>query len=155
MCYFFCYSSPNWDESLFVPLTNHRIKISSPHSRRPSLPAPPPHGQAHLCLSVSVTHMSLHPACQSPTKFPGSQYIWQYFISDLRISERISVQAGSLAWKFRSVWKARRLHDVGALQYPPVLLYPLSLFPLLSVVDLAVSGCLTQHWVTPQGAKYS
>lgn len=120
MCYFFCYSSPNWHESLFVPLTNHRIKISSPHSRRPSLPAPPPHGQAHLCLSVSVTHMSLHPACQSPTKFPGSQYIWQYFISDLRISERISVQAGSLAWKFRSVWKARRLHDVGALQYPPV-----------------------------------
>lgn len=125
----------------------------------PPPPAPPPLGPAHSCLSVSVTHTSSRSACQSPTKFPGSQYIWQYFISDLRISERISVQAGSLAWKCRSVWKARSLHDAGALHYTPPPFFPSyiipSLSPSLSVVDLAVSGCLTQHWVTPQGAKYS
>jgi hypothetical protein len=40
------------------------------------------------------------------------------------------------------------LHDVGFLFFTPLS------HPLFWVfVDLAVSGCLTQHWLSPQGAK--
>lgn len=91
-------------------------------------------------LSVSVTHTSFCPAYQSPTKFPGSHYIWQYFILDLRISERISVQARSLAWKRRSVWKAKGLHDVGSPpphshshHHPALTLIPTFFFPPMSL----------------------
>lgn len=104
--------------------------------------------------------------CHSLTKFPRSQYIWQCFIPDLWISERISVQAWSLAWKCSSVQKSSSLHNVGSrtisppsLQsfpfFKPPTLLPCAPNPLQGVVDLAVSGCLTKHWPTPQTAKYS
>lgn len=100
--------------------------------------------------------MTLCLTCQSSSKFPRSQYIWQYFISDLRISERILVQAQSLVRKHCSVWKAKAFTWCGipsSSSYPFFFL-PFSLWfaPYLQRgVDLAVS---TGHWMNCKGAVH-
>lgn len=148
------YWPSNQHESFTAPLTNHCTK-SPPHTAAFTL------GQLLLLVHkntlthtvyTSVSHYQsliclLAPGCQSYSKFPGSHYIWHYFISDLRISERISVQAQSLAWKRCSVWKAKGLHHVGS-HFPRTQTffffqgYTLAFSFLHGFVDLAVE-CLS------------